>query len=234
MRKFQAVSMKYGPRLMRDLGITALDAAAILGNGGHESAGFTKLQEIKPTVKGSRGGYGWFQWTGPRRRAYEAFCKRNGLNPSDDAANYAYLLVELRGSEAVAIMKMRKAGNLHSKVVAFEMAFERAGVKHYDSRVRWANIALDVMQTHDGKVPVPADKPVMPKGVDKPMTTSKTNATAVTMAGGTTVLSLFTNLPPIVQFGIIAAVVAGAAFIIYERYGKVKAVREANAINDAK
>jgi len=57
-------------KLMRDFPkLQVDDAAATLGNLGHECAGFTKLQEIAPTMKGSRGGYDWPMWTGPRRRA---------------------------------------------------------------------------------------------------------------------------------------------------------------------
>lgn len=51
--------------LMRDFPLGLEDAAAILGNLGHESGGLVQLQELKPVVAGSRGGYGWAQWTGP-------------------------------------------------------------------------------------------------------------------------------------------------------------------------
>jgi hypothetical protein len=58
------------PRIMhdpvRDLSLTTVQAAGILGNIGHECAGFTLLQEQKP-IRGGRGGWGWCQWTGPRR-----------------------------------------------------------------------------------------------------------------------------------------------------------------------
>lgn len=57
--------------LMRDFPWDLDDAASALGNIGHECAGFTALQETKPTVPGSRGGFGWNQWTGPRRRNFE-------------------------------------------------------------------------------------------------------------------------------------------------------------------
>src|SRR5690606_29853274 len=110
------------------------DAAAILGNFGHECAGFTAMQEVKPVVAGSRGGYGWPMWTGPRRRAYEAYCKRNGLDPTGDKANYAYVFVELKGPERKAIPAVLEAVGLEAKVKAFELAFERAGAKHYASR----------------------------------------------------------------------------------------------------
>jgi hypothetical protein len=136
------------PVVMRDLmrdfpSLTVDDAAAIVGNLGHESGGFAKLQEIKPTVAGSRGGYGWAQWTGPRRRAYENWCKAKKLNPASDAANYGFLVEELRGPEKRAIPATVKAAGLAAKVKAFELAFERAGVKHYQSRNAWAQAALD-------------------------------------------------------------------------------------------
>jgi hypothetical protein len=130
-------------RLIGDFNISILDAAAIAGNAGHESLGFTKLQEMKPVVAGSRGGYGWFQWTGPRRRDYEGWCRTKGLDPASDEANYGFLVHELRTTEKRAIPATMSAKNLRDKVIAFEMAFERAGVKHYDSRVRWAEIALE-------------------------------------------------------------------------------------------
>ncbi|HTM79039.1 MAG TPA: phage tail tip lysozyme, partial [Devosia sp.] len=146
-------------QLLRDFPITPTDAAAILGNLGHESAGLTILQEIKPTVPGSKGGYGWAQWTGQRRRAYEAYCKRTGKDPASDDANYAYLFLELKGiegSEGKAIGKLVAAKGLDAKVEAFEKAFLRAGVKHYPSRKQWAAIALDAWRAKSSTgIPIP-------------------------------------------------------------------------------
>lgn len=151
------------PVVMRDLmrdfpELEVDDTAAILGNLGHECAGFTKLQEVKPVVAGSRGGYGWAQWTGPRRRAYEAWCKAQKLDPASDAANYGYLVVELRGPEKKAIPAVVKAVGLNAKVKAFELAFERAGAKHYDSRNKWAQRALDAWNA----APTPRDDAAPP------------------------------------------------------------------------
>ncbi len=163
---FRAKAPGIMAQLIRDFAITPEDAAAILGNLGHESAGLATLQEIKPTVAGSRGGYGWAQWTGPRRRAYEAYCKRTGKNPASDDANYAYLFVELRGiegSEKAAIGKLTKAVGLDAKVEAFEKAFLRAGVKHYPSRKQWAAIAMDAWRKQAGGVAIPKPTPVLPK-----------------------------------------------------------------------
>lgn len=153
-------------QFMADFDCTVLDAAAVFGNAGHECAGFLKLQEISPTVPGSRGGYGWFQWTGPRRRSFEAYCQRNKLNPASDEANYKYLFVELNGDEQGAIPALKKARDLRGKVIAFEAAYERAGVKHYDSRVSWANIALGAYEAKQGPIAVPPPpdiEPIQPK-----------------------------------------------------------------------
>lgn len=149
------------PPIMRllcdDFPITVDDSAAMLGNFGHETAGFTLMQELKPTVPGSAGGFGWAQWTASRRRAFEAYCERNGLDPLSDKANYGWLFVELKGPEARAIAALQRAGSLDQKTVAFERAFERAGVKHDDSRQRWARIALAAYRDAEarGGVPLP-------------------------------------------------------------------------------
>jgi hypothetical protein len=149
--------------LMQDFGFDELDAAAIMGNAGHESGGLTIFQEIKPTVAGSRGGFGWFQWTGPRRVAFESYCSRNGLDPKSDKANYGFLFVELKGPESAAIDKTKAAKGLEAKVKAFEMSFERAGHKAYDSRLKWAERALDAFQAsgNEGR-PLPEPIPEAP------------------------------------------------------------------------
>jgi hypothetical protein len=155
--KFDTICQTYMPVFMAEFGVTALDAAAVFGNGGYESNGFETLQEIKPVVAGSRGGFGWFQWTGPRRRAFEAFCKKNGLNPKDDNANYLFLVLELHGPEKSAIAKLKAAKTLDAKTVAFEAAYERAGVKAHEKRKAWALKAL-----HAYEAGLVGNKPVAP------------------------------------------------------------------------
>lgn len=141
--------------LMQDFPLGTDDAAAIVGNLGHESGGFALMQELKPIVAGSRGGYGWSQWTASRRRDFEAYCARNGLDPASDVANYKFLFVELSGSEKGAIAKTVAADGLDAKVIAFENAFLRAGIKHYESRQRWAQIALDAHGRNPHAAPPP-------------------------------------------------------------------------------
>lgn len=144
-------------KLREDFPFGRMDVAAILGNGGHESAGLTKLQEMKPVVPGSRGGYGLMQWTGPRRRKLEAYCARNDYNPADYKAQYKWLFLELKGSEKSAIAAVKNARTLADKVVAFERSFLRAGIKHYDSRYVWARFVYELLPA---EAPQPEPNPL--------------------------------------------------------------------------
>lgn len=174
IKHFTAVVPGFMAKLLRDFPeLDVLDAAAIFGNAGHESGGLVTLQEIKPTVAGSRGGWGWMQWTGPRRRAFEAYAKRNGLGLSSDKANYKFLFLELKGlegTEKAAIAKLISAGpNLEAKVKAFELAFLRAGVKHYPSRLVWAERALAAWNASAKMLePDPIDGGIAPPDMPRP------------------------------------------------------------------
>ena len=142
-QNFVKVAPGYMHQLMEDFpSLTVLDAAAVFGNAGYESKGLTDDQEDAPTVRGSRGGLNWMQWTGPRRRAMEAYCNRNKLDANSDVAAYKWLWNELKGPEKKAIPALARGKTLEEKVKNFEMAFLRAGVKHYDRREDWANLAL--------------------------------------------------------------------------------------------
>lgn len=159
--------------LIKDFNLDADSAIAIVGNGGHESGGFKSLQEKKPVVPGSRGGYGIMQWTGPRRREYEAYCKRNGLDPSDMTANYKFLFVELSGPEGRVLPKLRSAKSLEDKVRIFSEGFLRPGIPHMESRQVWAK-RLKAAWEAEKPTPVVVDTPPVspaPEPVDKPSET---------------------------------------------------------------
>jgi len=231
---------KLAPRIMADLmrdipAWDAMDAAAVVGNAGHESSGFTKLQEMKPVVKGSRGGWGWFQWTGPRRKAFEKWADAKGLMHGSYEANYGFLLHELRGSEAAAIPKTAAATGLRAKTEAFELAFERAGVKHYDSRHKWARSAWLAWEARNQPAkpvakptPTPAPKPpvvvapddpgVEPQPAEKPwwekspVLRSVAQLGAWVAAGGSAILSADWKVIAVL------AVVGGAVAIYAIRY----------------
>lgn len=127
-------------RLMADFGFTRAQAAGIVGNLGHESGGLNTLQERNPTS--GRGGYGWAQWTGPRRKAFEAWAAEKGLDLNSDEANYGFLKHELRTNHKGVVGSVKRAGSVDEATVAFEEGYERAGIKNYPSRMKWAQRAL--------------------------------------------------------------------------------------------
>lgn len=150
---FDEWAPKFINLLRKDFDLSIYDAVAIVGNAGHESGGFKQLQELKPVVKGSKGGYGIMQWTGPRRRAYEAYCKRNGLDPADMMTNYKFLFVELKGPEGKVLPKLKAAKTLDEKVEVFCLGFLRPGVVHMASRKQWAQKALNAWSAAGGSTP---------------------------------------------------------------------------------
>jgi hypothetical protein len=121
-------------------------------------------------VQGSRGGYGWPQWTGPRRRAYEAYCQRNRLDPASDKANYGFLLIELKGNGRKAVSAVQAATGLRNKVIAFETAFLRSGVKHYGSRMIWAERAVQAYREAEPGLRQPDDPGPGPILIGRPAT----------------------------------------------------------------
>ena len=137
--------------LKRDLGLSEVQAAGILGNIGVECAGFRLLQEQHP-LKGGRGGWGWCQWTGPRRKAFEQWATERNLDYSSDAANYGYLLLELQGACAGSIRSLRQAQTVEAATTDFMNTFERpapqfAGLRQ---RIGLAQLALqDYMRTYN-------------------------------------------------------------------------------------
>lgn len=156
MSKFTELAPAIMGRLIDDFELTHEDAAAIVGNLAHECDGFDTLQEMKPLVPGSKGGYGWAQWTGPRRRAYEAWCKRKGWKGDEFEANYSFLFRELIGPEGRALPAVKRAVGLAEKTEVFMETFLRPGIPHLSSRVYYAKKALQMQPETDAASPVEA------------------------------------------------------------------------------
>jgi Phage tail lysozyme len=92
------------------------------------------INEAAPTVPGSRGGYGLYQLTGPRRVAYENFAAERGVDPSDVDAQLDFLMTELQGPEsraAEAILSTKDAGSAGAAIVN---SFLRPAEEHRASR----------------------------------------------------------------------------------------------------
>ncbi|MBN4097203.1 MULTISPECIES: phage tail tip lysozyme [unclassified Methylobacterium] len=157
---FAAACRRLGPRLMRDLGLSDVQAAGLLGNLGHETGGFRHLQEVAPAVPGSRGGWGLAQWTGPRRVAMEAWCRARGRDLADPEAGYGYLCAELRGPEAPALAALRATTTLAAATEAVWRRYERPGVVAPARRLAWARRALAALRA--GPAAMPAQPPGRP------------------------------------------------------------------------
>jgi hypothetical protein len=132
------------PRIMRqlmdDFAFTKIQTAGVLGNLGHETGGFKHFQELAP-ISG-QGGFGWAQWTGPRRRDFMNFCQANGLSPTSDDANYGFLRHELNTSERNTVPALKAESTLEGATRIFEQLFERAGIVALNSRIKFARKAL--------------------------------------------------------------------------------------------
>lgn len=122
--------------LMRDFGLTRTQAAGVVGNLDHESAGFGTLQEVNPIVPGSRGGFGYAQWTGPRRREFEAWAAARGLDPTSYEANYGFLNYEMSSTwESRVVPQLKRTTTVEDSARVFQDVFLRPGIPHTQSRI---------------------------------------------------------------------------------------------------
>lgn len=134
-------------KLQSDFNLTPEAAAGFAGNLAHESGNFNTLQEINPTVKGSRGGYGWAQWTGPRRRQFESWAAQNNLDPSSPEANYGFLKTELQGNEGAVLKALQGVSDPAQAAQIVSNQFLRPGVPHMDSRISRTKAILEAMNS---------------------------------------------------------------------------------------
>lgn len=99
------------------------------------------INEANPTVPGSRGGFGLYQLTGPRRVAYEKFASERGVDPSDVDAQLDFLKYELSGPEANAAKSILSAPDSATAAQAIVKNFLRPAPEHLQSRsARYANL----------------------------------------------------------------------------------------------
>ncbi|HTV33816.1 MAG TPA: phage tail tip lysozyme, partial [Methylocella sp.] len=128
--------------LMRDLGLTNLQASGILGNIGVECAGFQSFQEERPLS--GRGGWGWCQWTGTRRRAFEQWANERHLDLKSDAANYGFLLQELQREFAGSVRSLKQTQTVEAATTDFMNTFEKPDPRYagLSRRIGLAQLAL--------------------------------------------------------------------------------------------
>ncbi|WP_299949071.1 phage tail tip lysozyme [uncultured Ruegeria sp.] len=133
------------------------------------------INEINPTVPGSRGGFGLAQWTGPRRVALEQFAQQRGSNVSDIDTQLDFLVHELQGTESSAGQSILSTRNASDAAQTIVRDFLRPAPEHQESRSRrYANMsperAAEVLQSPN--VPDAVKQMVLaqfkPQEADKP------------------------------------------------------------------
>jgi len=196
----------YVPRLMKDLQITRVQACGIMGNIGTETGGFKHLQEIKPVVAGSRGGYGWMQWTGPRRKKYEAWAKANNLDPAQDETNYRFLVHETLTDEYNSLVGLRKTTTIKASTETFMLLNLRPGVQHLDNRIQWGQRAMDATEA----------VAIVVEDKKKEETQDKTGAALATGGFAVVLMLFFREHWQEILIG--AAVIGAAAWFLVQRY----------------
>ena len=129
--KGSAEFQNVAPRVMKDLqrdfpGLTREDAAAIVGNLGEESGGFSQMKEA-----GGKGpGRGWAQWTSPDRKAkFMANVQKHGGDIANYDANYETLKEELKGSYSGALKATMAAQGLQNKTHVFMKQLDRKSTR---------------------------------------------------------------------------------------------------------
>lgn len=148
-------------------GIPRHVAIGIAGNMAVESAGFqTDVNEFAPVVPGSRGGYGLNQWTGPRRRQYEAFAADRGAPTSDLGTQLDFTVWELQNTEASAGKALMGAQSPEDAARIYSEKFLRPGVPHMDRRL--SETARIAGTTYEGTTS-PQEAPQQPWGQRVPM-----------------------------------------------------------------
>jgi len=101
-----------------------------------DESGFNAgINEVRPTVPGSRGGFGLYQLTGPRRVAFEEFAAQRGVPASDPDAQLDFLMTELQGPESRAAQSIFSAQDAPSAAVAIARDFLRPAPENLQRRV---------------------------------------------------------------------------------------------------
>ena len=151
-------------RVMRDYNLSPEQAAGVVGNLSHETGGFRLMQEARPLA--GRGGWGLAQWTGPRRREFEAFAQQNGGNLRDFNTQYSFLDRELRGQTRGAwspnsgLEGLRGVNSTRDATAYFSRNFERPGIPHMGSRMNHAEQALADYWRYSGGTAATTPSPV--------------------------------------------------------------------------
>ena len=133
-------SNEVGTKLVGDLeealGITRAQAAGLVGNLDHETGGFKFMQELDPVVPGSRGGLGFAQWTGTRRKEFESWAASNNMDVNSYEANLGYLVHEISNtSEGRFLEELEASTTAEEAARIVSRRYLRPGKPNMPSRI---------------------------------------------------------------------------------------------------
>lgn len=128
--------------LQADLDLADFQAAGVVGNLARETGNFRFLRELNPIVKGSRGGIGYAQWTGPRHDAFLEFAGEG--DPMSYEVNYGFLIEELEGPYASVVDLIRETETLAEATEVFMREYLAPHPRHLhlEERVAFASAYL--------------------------------------------------------------------------------------------
>ena len=111
-------------------------AEAFVINMQDESGLNPSINEASPLVPGSRGGFGLYQLTGPRRKSYEAYAAKKGVPLGSVDAQLDFLMMELQGPESSAARSIFGAKTTGEAAAAIVNKFLRPAPEHRERRTR--------------------------------------------------------------------------------------------------
>lgn len=192
-KQFEDNSRFLMDNLKKDYGLSREQAAGIIGWWGGESGLDPGINEMKPLVPGSRGGFGIAQWTGPRRKALEEFAEKNNMPLSSVQTQYMFFKEEVKKyPQFDKIMKnVKNAGDLRQAILAFQ-EFQTGGdpraIVALGRRFENANRALsipDAKQLKSRQLEIPQGIPIGPGDISGAQKLQPVPFTKTPIAGGT-------------------------------------------------
>ena len=127
--------------LMTNLGLSQDQAAGVASNLAAESGIEGIPTGMAPMT--NRSAFGWAQWTGPRRVAFDKYVQENGLDPRSFDANFGFLMKELTGKYRNVLTALLKTHSAQEAARLFFHMYESGGdaglEKYLNSHVGYAD-----------------------------------------------------------------------------------------------
>jgi hypothetical protein len=123
-------AQEYYIREIQKRGMSRPVAEGIVAGMGSESGLDPTINERDPVVPGSRGGFGLYQLTGPRRIAFERWASENGKDINKPEDQLDFMMSEFAGPERKAYDALIQSPDAQSAATVFTDQFLRPGVSH--------------------------------------------------------------------------------------------------------